>query len=209
MLNGMYRSATDPAVYKFQGYTGPDTPKFKIMRRVLQSLGFLGMVASIVMPDHARYGKLYSLVQSDTDEPNKTMDQLWFTQEVDHFQIGSTKTFQQRYYVDDTHWNDKRNPILLYIGGESALNQLPGGFVTELAARHGAKVVALEHRFYGKSVPNGNDFSVENLKYLSVEQALADLALFRQVYQQMLPYQQNAWIAIGGSYPGALSAWFR
>lgn len=71
--------------------------------------------------------------------------------------------------------------------------------------------MALEHRFYGQSIPNG-DLSSDNYQYLTVQQALADLAHFRDVYQrEHMPGSTgtNKWIAIGGSYPGALSAWFR
>lgn len=70
------------------------------------------------------------------------------------------------------------------------------------------QILALEHRFYGKSIPNGN-LETENYKYLTVQQALADLKHFRESYQKTLPSASNKWIAIGGSYPGALSAWFR
>lgn len=38
-----------------------------------------------------------------------------------------------------------------------------------------ANLVALEHRFYGKSQPF-TDLKTENLKYLSSEQALSDIA---------------------------------
>ena len=53
---------------------------------------------------------------------------------------------------------------------------------------------------------------LNNLKYLSSEQALSDLAYFiRFIVDNRLHgvTTNNPWIAIGGSYPGALSAWFR
>ncbi len=40
-------------------------------------------------------------------------------------------------------------------------------------------------RFYGKSIPN-NDMSTENLRFLSVDQALADLAGFLKYYKVYL-----------------------
>jgi hypothetical protein len=71
----------------------------------------------------------------------------------------------------------------------------------------------LEHRFYGKSLPFGNQsFTLENLKYLTAEQALNDLAYFiTQVTERNMHNvsKSHKWITIGGSYPGALSAWFR
>ena len=51
--------------------------------------------------------------------------------------------------------------------------------------------------------------SDENLKFLNSEQALADLAAFRQAMAEKYNLTTNKWLAFGGSYPGSLSAWFR
>ena len=52
--------------------------------------------------------------------------------------------------------------------------------------------------------------SNQNLKYLSSEQALADLATFREaMVSQFSLTSSNKWIMFGGSYPGALAAFFR
>jgi pimeloyl-ACP methyl ester carboxylesterase len=47
--------------------------------------------------------------------------------------------------------------------------------------------------------------------YLNSEQALSDLAFFINEVNvnQMFKVNKNPWITVGGSYPGALSAWFR
>lgn len=49
----------------------------------------------------------------------------------------------------------------------------------DLAPEFNAAVVFAEHRFYGKTHPFGNNSysSVQNLGYLSSEQALADFVL--------------------------------
>jgi len=49
-----------------------------------------------------------------------------------------------------------------------------------------------------------SDLSTENLRYLSSEQALADLAYFRTYMADKLQLSTNKWIAFGGSYPGWL-----
>ena len=70
-------------------------------------------------------------------------------------------------------------------------------------------MIALEHRFYGESIPNGNVNS-DNYQYLSVEQALADLAGFTDYYKSLNPSTKAVpWFVFGGSYPGALSSWYR
>lgn len=54
------------------------------------------------------------------------------------------------------------------------------------------------------------DLSNDNLKYLSSEQALADLAFFITAMNKKYNLKENIkWIAFGGSYPGSLAAWLR
>lgn len=55
---------------------------------------------------------------------------------------------------------------------------------------------------------NFRDISTENLRYLSSEQALADLAYFITNIKQTYNLTDR-WIAFGGSYPGSLAAWLR
>jgi NADH:ubiquinone oxidoreductase subunit 5 (subunit L)/multisubunit Na+/H+ antiporter MnhA subunit len=54
-----------------------------------------------------------------------------------------------------------------------------------LAKKFGAAIVTLEHRYYGESSPF-EDLTSENLKYLSSNQALFDLAAFRKFFQVLL-----------------------
>ena len=68
--------------------------------------------------------------------------------------------------------------MFVYIGGEGPQSApSPRLFMATLAAETGALMVALEHRFFGESYPTP-DMSDENLKYLTSNQALADLARF-------------------------------
>lgn len=49
------------------------------------------------------------------------------------------------------------------------------------------------------------------MKLLTSEQALSDTAYFIKTLtnKKMYGISNNPWITVGGSYPGALSAWFR
>ena len=49
------------------------------------------------------------------------------------------------------------------------------------------------------------------MQWLNSEQALRDLAYLTETMSSKNLYRikNNPWIAIGGSYPGALSAWYR
>lgn len=53
--------------------------------------------------------------------------------------------------------------------------------MVELAPKLGAMLVAVEHRYYGESVPT-EDLSTPNLEWLSSKQALADLAHFHAFF---------------------------
>jgi pimeloyl-ACP methyl ester carboxylesterase len=70
----------------------------------------------------------------------------------------------------------------------------------------------LEHRFYGDSQPMP-DWSADSLKYLNSTQALADINNFINTTDAAIVAkyggQPRNWVTIGGSYPGALSAWFK
>lgn len=54
--------------------------------------------------------------------------------------------------------------------------------------------------------------SFANLKFLNSEQGLSDLAYFIQFLRKNKLYgvnDQTKWVTVGGSYAGAMSAWFR
>jgi pimeloyl-ACP methyl ester carboxylesterase len=124
----------------------------------------------------------------------------------------SNQTFTQRYYVDSQYYTEN-GPVFYEIGGEGTLGGAPGGYLATLAKEKGALLIALEHRFYGESVPDSipNPMETHNLaKYLTVEQALADLATFTTYYKGVNTKTASApWVVFGGSYPGALSSWYR
>lgn len=131
-------------------------------------------------------------------------------QPLDHFEP-SQKTFKQRYWVNANYWRKKDGPVFLYIGGEFEMSAryIDGGNIVDLAEQYGGLIFGVEHRFYGLSVFEGS-LEIENLVYLSSQQALADLAEFCVFARKMYNLtDQNKWIAYGGSYPGSLSAWFR
>ncbi|XP_022286435.2 putative serine protease K12H4.7 [Crassostrea virginica] len=136
---------------------------------------------------------------------------MWIKQKLTHFNDADTRTWQQRYFVNDTFYKPN-GPIFVMIGGEGTANpawMLQGAWI-EYAKTYNAICFLLEHRYYGKSHPTP-DLSVENLQFLSSEQALADLAYFIQYakHKYKLLSKDQKLITFGGSYPGSLSAWFR
>lgn len=78
--------------------------------------------------------------------------------------------------------------------------------MVELAPKHGALMVALEHRYYGPSNPF-SDLATENLQWLNSEQALEDMAFFHSfISEKFALTSANRWVTWGGSYPGMLAA---
>jgi len=88
-------------------------------------------------------------------------------------------------------------------------DSITGHFVlNEYAQRFNALIVSAEHRFYGDSIPT-QDLSTENLRYLSSSQALADFAALVYEVKSLYNAADSKVVSFGGSYSGALSAWFR
>uniref|UniRef100_A0A0E0R1B0 Serine carboxypeptidase S28 family protein n=1 Tax=Oryza rufipogon TaxID=4529 RepID=A0A0E0R1B0_ORYRU len=143
-----------------------------------------------------------------------TQEERWMDQTLDHFNPTDHRQFKQRYYEFLDYYRAPKGPIFLYICGESSCNGIPNSYLAVMAKKFGAAVVSPEHRYYGKSSPF-ESLTTENLRFLSSKQALFDLAVFRQYYQETLNAKYNrsgadsSWFVFGGSYAGALSAWFR
>lgn len=174
-------------------------------------------LASREIPERGRGGSAYKALR-DRKQLMKGLGladptPLWFTQKTDHFDSDCNCTFQQRYFVDETYYKQGSDaPVFFEIGGEGTLGGPPGGYLATLAKEYGALLVALEHRFYGESIPGqdgGNAYTENYKKHLTVEQALADLNAFTQHYSAKLNQPNAKWFVFGGSYPGALSSWYR
>jgi serine protease 16 len=159
--------------------------------------------------EQINYKKLYQQKGYVGDQSEK-----FFEQRLDHFDRSLTTTFKQRYFINDTFWKGDANaPIFLCVGGEGPpldrtvlSNSVHCNDMVELAPKHNALMLALEHRYYGPSNPF-EDFSTENLKYLNTEQALGDVATFvKMINDDFKLTGANRWVTWGGSYPGMVAA---
>ena len=133
----------------------------------------------------------------------------YFENKLDHFDAGEVRTYKQRYWYNDKFFKkEEQAPVFLYICGEWTCSP-PNTqtFPMMVGAEHDALLVTLEHRYFGASQPFDN-LATENLKYLTSQLALADIAYFIEEQNKVLGYEAD-WIIIGGSYPGAMSAWFK
>lgn len=164
---------------------------------------------------HGNYYQ-YKLQRSQASNSSNS-EESFFSQRVDHFDRNNIRQFNQRYFVNDNYWNRNNNRlhavVFLCVGGEGPAldisvleNSVHCSDMVQLGKSVGALLVALEHRYYGVSIPT-EDFSTENLKWLNTEQALADIASFHMfITEQYSLSATNKWVTWGGSYPGMLSA---
>lgn len=142
---------------------------------------------------------------------------------IDHFHNESmyepheSGTFNLRYWFDAQYYKEGGPVIVLESGEVSADTRLPylqKGLLHELAQATNGIGVVLEHRYYGTSYPTP-DLSIENLRFLTTQQALADTAYFAQnvvfkgLENKNLTAPSTAYIAYGGSYAGAFVAFLR
>ncbi|KAF7989870.1 hypothetical protein HCN44_008544 [Aphidius gifuensis] len=132
---------------------------------------------------------------------------------VDHFSFSLNDTFEIRYLINDTWQKGNNPPIFFYTGNEGKIEVFAEntGFIWDIADSFGAIVVFAEHRYYGESLPYGNESysNVKNLGYLTSQQALADYVDLIEFLKSNNNTKNSPVIAFGGSYGGMLSAWFR
>ncbi|OQR82188.1 serine protease family S28 [Thraustotheca clavata] len=147
-------------------------------------------------------------------ESAQIVNEEWFEQQLlDHGRdgCGDGQVWKQRYFTNSEFYGGPGSPVFLYINGENVARNTTvvskNLFMNILAKKHNALIVSLEHRYYGKSQPT-TDLSTSNLKYLSADNALADIATFQDYFTANRNLSSNSpWVAFGGSYPGMLSAW--
>lgn len=114
-------------------------------------------------------------------------------------------------YLENTRYQAPGGPIFIYIGGEWKIldDKVSEGHLFDMAKEFNGSVYYTEHRYYGKSRPTENS-ATENLKFLTIEQALEDLAQFIITVKESNPKLKESKVLVaGGSYPGALAVWMQ
>ncbi|KAF1352751.1 hypothetical protein EJ07DRAFT_135933 [Lizonia empirigonia] len=129
----------------------------------------------------------------------------------------SNGTFDLRYWFDDTYY-EPGGPVFVLLGGETdgsgRLPFLQKGIVHQVIKATKGLGVILEHRYYGTSFPT-EDLTTENLRFLSTEQALAEVDYFARNVKfaghedKDLTAPSTPWIVYGGSYAGAQASFLR
>lgn len=138
----------------------------------------------------------------------RAVQEKWIEQPVDHFNPQDDRVWQMRYLENDVFFT-AGGPIFIYVGGEWTISSgsiSSGSHIYDLAKELNGTLFYTEHRYYGNSHPTNNT-STENLRFLTVDQALADLAFFISHIKSSSPdFAQSGVIMVGGSYSGK-STW--
>ncbi|ESL11974.1 serine carboxypeptidase S28 [Trypanosoma rangeli SC58] len=177
---------------------------------------FSGPVAAVhpsVIPPRARGGEVYREALRRLGGAHQQRHDAhvsltnYYEQRVDHTDAAAG-TFRQRWWVDRSFWDSDSGPAVLYVNGEGPASSSPRGFLEQYCSTIGAIIISLEHRYYGESLPAPLT-NRSMLKYLTVENALADLQAFKRYAEKTVVGKKVKWLIVGGSYAGALSAWAR
>ena len=146
-------------------------------------------------------------------EPVPLVDEVhtrWIEQRLNNFDPQDDRTWQMRYLENNDHFIEG-SPIFIYVGGEWTVSPgwLRTGHMYDMGVNHTALMFYTEHRYYGESRPT-DDLSVENLRWLNIDQALADLAHFITEIKRTYPGTENSGvIMVGCSYASTMVTWFR
>jgi pimeloyl-ACP methyl ester carboxylesterase len=130
-----------------------------------------------------------------------------FSQIIDHTGSLPGQTFKQRYWVDSEFAKTPDAPVLIRICGEGEASEFFDDATPTFAQALGARIIYLEHRYYGLSQPF-SDQSSDHLKYLNLNNVIEDIATFQKSISTQNGWT-GKWISLGGSYSGTVSAIYR
>lgn len=94
--------------------------------------------------------------------PSTDSFNTFFQIQVDHQSYSNSDVFSQRYIISTQYWKPN-GPIWFYAGNEGDIFSFANntGFMWENAPKFNAMVIFMEHRYYGQTMPYGNNsFSV-------------------------------------------------
>lgn len=134
------------------------------MKKVLNT-AILALASVSAMPRDVDKTAYENLPTVSTDD----FKQLWTDATIDHYNYQDTRTYKQRYWINDKYFDKKNGPVFLYICGEYTCGIREDRlFPFMVGASHNGLLLALEHRYYGYSQPF-DSWDTENLRYLTTE----------------------------------------
>ncbi|KAG5670378.1 hypothetical protein PVAND_000648 [Polypedilum vanderplanki] len=145
-------------------------------------------------------------------QPIPTADVIqegWVRQRLDNFDPQNTQHFYMRYLMNSEHLQEG-GPIFIFVGGEWTISpgMIRAGHMFDMARNLSGLMIYTEHRYYGYTTPVPN-LEMDNMRFLNIDQALADLAHFIVYMKEQIPQIRNSHvILVGCSYSGTMVTWF-
>ncbi|KAE9405741.1 hypothetical protein BT96DRAFT_915947 [Gymnopus androsaceus JB14] len=130
--------------------------------------------------------------------------------DLDHSNNASG-VFQQQYQLQADFFKPG-GPILLFQGEEATdMIRIETTILYSWAQELGGIAASLEHRYFGESLPFGNDsWTRDNIKYLTLDSVMDDAVEFVNSIKANVTGAENSPVIVSsGSYGGFLTAMFR
>src|SRR5262249_38744139 len=120
---------------------------------------------------------LISLFAGGLSYARKPVKILYLPQNVNHQRPSAFPEFKQKVYIYNEFAESADAPVLLFICGDQACeeDEFMNSSAVSYAKSLGARIVAVEHRYYGSSQPFPS-WTTKNLRFLTLGQAMEDLA---------------------------------
>lgn len=179
-------------------------------------------LAALLQVSFAAFGNHKNMLKEDmlhreppvrqTAMPFNTFDTIyegWMRTSLDQFDPLNNQTYFMRYLMNKEHLVEG-GPIFIFVGGEWTISPslIQNGHMYDMARNLSGMMIYSEHRYYGFSTPTP-DLTLENMQYLNIDQALADLAHFIVNIKENFPEVKNSSvILVGCSYSGTMVTWF-
>jgi len=129
---------------------------------------------------------------------------------IDHFRPQDTRTATFHYRLNLDHYQEN-GPIFIFVNGadETTTEWIEGGLVVDVARRVGAVLVTADHRYVRLNIPT-ETASFDDLVFLTVDQAVADIAtLVTTLYDHLGKEERTNVILWGTGYGAALATFAR
>lgn len=182
---------------------------------VLSATIFLHVVSTALAQNNelqSRIENLPGIISITKIDHHSFFDQAYeimIEQQLDHNNPSAGK-FSQRIFLSNFN---KYSPVVFVTEGYKADYAGRSSYINELSEILQANQIVIEHRYFGKSVPQNN-----NWDYLTIENACHDLYKIQQLFKNIYN-NNNKWIATGISkggqntiafkafYPNAVDVW--
>jgi pimeloyl-ACP methyl ester carboxylesterase len=143
-------------------------------------------------------------------ETSRAITEVFLPQPLDHFDSSNPNVWEQRVFMNDEHYR-LGGPALFFFSGKLNPSDetywLLNSLGNQIAEEYGGVLYAIEPRYFGDSRPTA-DLSNDNLKYLTINQTLADFEYVISILKIALqPLETTKMIAFGYGIGSTYATW--